>query len=142
MAVANLVDSFYKLSISTNGTKFDKIEHLQKCDVPSEELVLDDVTSTTDTRTVKARVNFKEDNEIEFEYVLDPQDEVHKAVQSAFDAGTECTFKLEFVHASSESRQFKGIIAKLTTSNDDTKKKIRKTGTITITGDVTKVAGV
>lgn len=140
MAIANLVDSFYKLSISTDGTKFNKIEHLQKCDVPSEEQVLDEVTSTEDHRTVKARVNFKEDGEVEFEYVLDPQDETHRMIQTTFDTGAEATFKLEFINVPSESRQFKGIIAKLTTNAEDTKKKIRKSGTITITSDVTKVA--
>ena len=140
--VANLKDGFYTLSFSTNGTKWDKVEHLQKCGVPSEKKVLDEVTATDDNRVVKAPVNFFEEGEVEFEYVLDPDDLTHKALQTAYSSGAECHFKLEFKHAPSESRQFKGIIADLTTDNEDTKKKIRKQATITITGEVLPVASV
>lgn len=68
--VENLVDSFYTLHISATGTDFKKVEHLQKCDHPTDEKTLDDVTATDDTRTIKAAVNFKEDSEIEFEYIF------------------------------------------------------------------------
>lgn len=137
--VANLKDSFYTLSVSTNGTKFDKIEHLQKCGVPAEEKVMDEVTATDDNRTINAPVNFFESGEVEFEIVLDPSDTVHQSLQTAFDNNTELTFKLEFAQAPKESRQFKGIISKYTTDNEDTKKKLRKMGTISITSAVTKL---
>lgn len=137
--VANLLDSFYILSVSSDGRTFKKVEHLQKCGVPTEEKVMDEVTATDDRRTVKAVVDFKEESEIEFEFVHEPQDEGQKLINNAFTAGSELTFKLEFVQAASESRQFKGIISKLSLDNEDTKKKLRKTGTISITGDVTPI---
>ncbi|OOS04372.1 hypothetical protein SAMN02745664_12434 [Moraxella cuniculi DSM 21768] len=137
--VANLKDSFYQLLVSTDGSQFKKIEHLQKAGVPSEEKVMDEVTSTDDNRTIKAPINFFEEGEVEFEIVLDPQDTVHQSLQTAFDAGTELHWRLTFTHAPAESRQFTGIISKYTTDNEDTKKKLRKQGTISITGAVTKV---
>lgn len=139
--VANLLDSFYTLSVSNDGRTFKKVEHLQKCGVPTEEKVMDEVTATDDKRTVKAVVDFKEESEIEFEMVHEPQDEGQTIINTAFKSGAELTFKLEFVKATSESRQFKGIISKLTLDNEDTKKKLRKTGTISITGDVTEIGG-
>lgn len=137
--VANLTDSFYTLSVSSDGENFTKVEHLQKCAVPTDEKVMDEVTATDDKRTVKAVVDFKEESEIEFEFVHEPADEGQKLINTAFEAGTELNFKLEFVKATSEGRKFKGIISKLSIDNEDTKKKLRKTGTISITGDVTKI---
>lgn len=102
---------------------------------------MDEVTATDDKRTVKAVVDFKEESEIEFELVHEPQDEGQTIINTAFKSGVELTFKLEFVKATSESRQFKGIISKLALDNEDTKKKLRKTGTISITGDVTVIGG-
>lgn len=138
--VANLVDSFYQLLVSTDGNTFSKVEHLQKCGVPSEEKVMDEVTATDDERTVKAVVNFKEESEIEFEFVVDPQDTAQQLIQTAFDEGTELHFQLKFVKATAESRQFKGMVSKLSLDNEDIKKKLRKTATISITGDVTKIS--
>ncbi|AKI28031.1 phage tail tube protein [Moraxella catarrhalis] len=137
--VANLVDSFYQLFVSTDGEDFKKVEHLTKCSVPSDEKVLDDVTATDDKRTIKAVVDFKEESEIEFEFVVDPEDAAQKLVQKAFDDGSELHFQLKFVKASSESRKFTGLISKLSVDNEDTKKKLRKTATIAITGDVSKI---
>lgn len=137
--VANLLDSFYTLSVSTTEDDFKKVEHLQKCGVPTEEKVMDEVTATDDKRTVKAVVDFKEESEIEFEFVHEPSDEGQKIINTAFESGAELNFKLEFVKATSEGRKFKGIISKLTLDNEDTKKKLRKTGTISITGDVGKI---
>lgn len=139
--VANLLDSFYTLPVSTTEDDFKKVEHLQKCAVPTEEKVMDEVTATDDKRAVKAVVDFKEESEIEFEYALDPKDTTHQLLQTSFEGGKELHWQLKYVVATGESRQFKGIISKLTTDNSDQKKKIRKTGTITITGDVTKVTG-
>lgn len=137
--VANLVDSFYQLFVSTDGEDFKKVEHLTKCSVPSDEKVLDDVTATDDKRTIKAVVDFKEESEIEFEFVVDPEDAAQKLVQKAFDDGSELHFQLKFVKASSESRKFTGLISKLSVDNEDTKKKLCKTATIAITGDVSKI---
>ncbi|OAV32276.1 hypothetical protein AO366_0346 [Moraxella catarrhalis] len=137
--VANLLDSFYTLSVSTTEDDFKKVEHLQKCVVPTEEKVMDEVTATDDKRTVKAVVDFKEESEIEFEFVHEPSDEGQKIINTAFETGAELNFKLEFVKAASEGRKFKGIISKLSIDNEDTKKKLRKTGTISITGDVAKI---
>lgn len=139
--VENLADSFFTLHVSADGNEYQKIEHLSKCDHPSEEKVLDEVTATDDRRTVKAPIDFKEESEIEFEYALDPRDTTHQLLQTSFEGGKELHWQLKYVVATGESRQFKGIISKLTTDNSDQKKKIRKTGTITITGDVTKVTG-
>lgn len=137
--VANLVDSFYQLFVSTDGEDFKKVEHLTKCSVPSDEKVLDDVTATDDKRTIKAVVDFKEESEIEFEFVVDPEDAAQKLVQKAFDDGSGLHFQLKFVKASSESRKFTGLISKLSVDNEDTKRKLRKTATIAITGDVSKI---
>ena len=101
--------------------------------------MLDDVTATDDKRTIKAVVDFKEESEIEFEFVVDPEDAAQKLVQKAFDDGSELHFQLKFVKASSESRKFTGLISKLSVDNEDTKKKLRKTATIAITGDVSKI---
>ena len=138
--VENLVDSFYTLHVSATGTDYKKVEHLQKCDQPSEENVLDEVTATDDHRTVKAVVKFKEDSELEFEFILDPKDTTHQLIQKNFEDGKELHWQYKYTEAPSESRQFKGMISKLTTDSSDIKKKLRKTGTITITGDVTKIA--
>lgn len=139
--VANLLDSFYTLPVSTTEDDFKKVEHLQKCAVPTEEKVMDEVTATDDKRAVKAVVDFKEESEIEFEFVHESSDEGQKIINTAFETGAELNFKLEFVKAASEGRKFKGIISKLSIDNEDTKKKLRKTGTISITGDVSKIVG-
>lgn len=138
MAVENLVDSFYRLLVSSDGLAFSKVNHLQKCEPPTSEKVLDDVTATDDNRTVKAVVNFTEDSEIEFEFVLDPTDEQHLLIQSAYDENTELHWQYKLMQASTLSRQFKGMVSKLTPNTDDNKKKVRMTGTITITSDPTK----
>lgn len=140
MSAENTKDSFYQLYVSADGTpsSFKKVERLTKCGVPSEAKVLDEVTATDDRRTVKVPVDFKEESELEFEYVLLPDDVTHKLIQSSFETGKELTFQLKFVEATSESRQFKGIISELTTDAEDTKKKLRKKGKISITADTTK----
>lgn len=140
MSAENTKDSFYQLLVSADGqaSSFKKIARLTSCGVPSEVKVLDDITATDDRRTVKAPVDFKEKAEIEFEYVLLPDDATHQLLQSSFESGKELVWQLKFIEASSESRQFKGIIAELTTDAEDTKKKLRKKGKISITGDVTK----
>lgn len=138
MAVENLVDSFYQLLVSEDGSAFNKVKHLQKCDPPASEKVLDEVTSTDDTRTVKAVVNFTEDSEIEFEYVLDPQDSQHTLIQRAFDENLELSWQYKVVQAAALSREFKGMVSKLTPNTDDNKKKVRMVGTITITTEPTK----
>lgn len=83
---------FIRLHISATGTDYQKVEHLQKCDHPSEEKTLDEVTATDDKRTVKAPVDFKEESELEFEYVLDPKDTVHQLIQTSFEGGKELFF--------------------------------------------------
>lgn len=140
MSAENTKDSFYELLVSETGAaqSFKKVERLTLCGVPNDAKVLDEVTSTSDRRTVKVPVDFKEESEIEFEYVLLPDDTTHQLIQTAFDGNKELTFQLKFVEAAAESRQFKGIIAELTTDAEDTKKKLRKKGKITITGEITK----
>lgn len=140
MSAENTKDSFYQLFVSTSGeaASFKKVERLTACGVPSEAKVLDEITATDDRRTVKAAVDFKEESELEFEYVLLPDDTIHQLLQSSFDSGRELHFQLKFLEATGESREFKGMIAELTTDAEDTKKKIRKKGKITITGDVKK----
>ncbi|WP_296201964.1 hypothetical protein [Psychrobacter sp. UBA3962] len=139
MAVENLVDSFYQLLVSSTELEFKKVKHLQKCEPPTSEKTLDDVTATDDKRTVKAVVDFTEDSEIEFEFVLDPTDEEHLLIQSAYEDNTELNWQYKLVKATGLSRQFKGMVSKLTPNTDDNKKKVRMTGTITITSDPTKV---
>lgn len=133
-------DSFYQLLVSATGeaSSFKKLERLLKCGVPSEAKVLDDITETDDRRQVNGVVDFKENSEIELEYVLLPDDTVHQQMQTAFEGGSELYFQIKFIEAAGESRQFKGIISELTTDAEDTKKKLRKKGKIVITGEVTK----
>lgn len=135
MAVENLVDAYYTLHVSTDALAFNKVKHLQKCDPPTSEKMLDEVTSTDDKRTVKAVVDFTEDSEIEFEYALDPDDTNHLAIQAAYDASTELDWQFKFTNAPTLSREFKGMVSKLTPDTGDTKKKIRMMGTITITSE-------
>ena len=137
MAVDNLVDAYYTLHVSTDGLTFDKVKHLQKCDQPTSEKTLDDVTPTDAKRTVKAVVDFTEDSVIDFEFVLDPAVVQHLAIQAAYDDNTELTWQFKFTNAPTLSREFKGMVSKLTPSTDDTKKKIRMQGTITITSEPT-----
>lgn len=140
MSAENTKDSFYQLFVSATGAaqSFKKVERLTSCGVPSEAKVLDEITSTDDRRAIKVPVDFKEESEIEFEYVLLPDDVTHQLLQTSFDGGKELIFQLKFMEATSESRQFKGIISELTTDAEDTKKKLRKKGKISITGDITK----
>lgn len=138
MAVENLVDAYYTLNVSTDGLAFEKVKHLLKCEPLTSEKTLDDVTPTDAKRTVKAVVDFTEDSEIDFEFALDPADVQHLAIQDAYDANTELTWQFKFANAPTLSRQFKGMISKLTPSTDDTKKKIRMMGTITITSEPNK----
>lgn len=140
MSAENTKDSFYQLFVSANGeaSSFKKVERLINCGAPSEAKVLDEITATDDRRTVKAAVDFKEESELEFKYVLLPDDTTHQLLQTSFEQGKELTFQLKFLEATGESRQFKGMIAELTTDAEDTKKKIRKKGKIAITGDVVK----
>lgn len=140
MSAENSKDSFYQLFVSADGRSdsFKKVERLTSCGVPNEAKVLDDITATDDRRTVKAPVDFKEEAELEFEYVLLPADETHQLIQTSFDGGKELVWQLKFVEATGESREFKGMIAELTTDAEDTKKKLRKKGKITITGEVKK----
>lgn len=137
MAVDNLVDAYYTLHVSTDSLTFNKVKHLQKCDPPTSEKTLDDVTPTDAKRTVKAVVDFTEDSEIDFELALDPADVQHLAIQAAYDDNTELTWQFKFTNAPTLSREFKGMVSKLTPSTDDTKKKIRMMGTITITSEPT-----
>lgn len=138
--VENTKDSFYQLFVSATGraSSFKKLERLLKCGVPSEAKTLDDITATDDRRQMNAVVDFKENSEIELEYVLLPENITHKLMQTAFEGGSELYFQIKFLEATTESRQFKGIISELTTDAEDTKKKIRKKGKIVITGEVTK----
>lgn len=140
MSAENTKDSFYQLWVSADGESgtFKKVPLLLKCTPPSEAKVLDDITGTDDRRTVKAPVDFKEESEIEFEYVLVDGDETHQLIQTSFESGKELTWQYKIIEATGESRQFKGMIAELTTDTEDTKKKLRKKGKITITGEVTK----
>lgn len=133
-------DSFYQLLVSSTGasSSFKKLERLLKCGVPSEAKVLDDITETDDRRQVNGVIDFRENSEIELEYVLLPDDTVHQQMQTAFEGGSELYFQIKFIEATGESRQFKGIISELTTDAEDTKKKLRKKGKIVITGEVTK----
>lgn len=135
MAVENLVDSYYTLSVSTEGTTFTKVKHLLSCEPPTSEKTLDDVTATDDKRTVKAVVDFTEDSEIDFEFALDPADTTHLAIQAAYEANSELTWQFNFINATTLSRQFKGMVSKLTPQTDDSKKKVRMMGTITITSE-------
>ena len=137
MAVENLVDAYYTLNVSTEGATFTKVKHLISCEPPPSEKKLDDVTTTDDKRTVKAVVDFTEDSEIDFEYALNQEDPTHLAIQAAYDANTELEWQFKFVNAPTLSRQFKGIVSKLTPQTDDTKKKIRMMSTITITSEPT-----
>ena len=140
MSAENAKDSFYQLFVSAGGQSgsFKKVERLTSCGVPNEAKVLDDITATDDRRTIKAPVDFKEEAELEFEYVLLPGDETHQLIQTSFDNGKELVWQLKFVEATGESREFKGMIAELTTDAEDTKKKLRKKGKITITDEVKK----
>lgn len=140
MSAENTKDSFYQLWVSETGTSgtFKKINRLTKAVPPNEAKVLDDITATDDRRTVKAAVDFKEESEIELEYALLPDDETHQLIQTSFDTGKELYFQYKFVEVPTESREFKGMIAELTTDAEDTKKKLRKKGKITITGEVKK----
>lgn len=138
--VENTKDSFYQLWVSETGASgtFKKINRLVKAAPPNEAKVLDDITATDDRRTVKAAVDFKEESEIDLEYVLLPDDDTHQLIQTSFDNGKELVWQLKFVEATGESREFKGTIVELTTDGEDTKKKLRKKGKITITGEVKK----
>lgn len=135
MAIENLIDSYYTLSVGTESESVAKVPHLQKCDPPTSEKYLDEVTATDDRRTVKAVVDFAESSEIEFEYVLDTKAETHTQIQTAYDAGTDLTWQFTFVNAPKLSREFTGMVSKLTPSTEDTKQKVRMTGTITITSE-------
>lgn len=140
MSAENTKDAFYQLWVSADGQSgtFKKVERLTSCGVPSEAKVLDDITATDDRRTVNAVVDFREESEIEFEFALLPDDTTHQLIQTSSETGKELYFQLKFIEAPSESRQFKGLIAELTTDAEDTKKKLRKKGKITITGEVKK----
>lgn len=63
---------------------------------------MDEVTATDDKRAVKAVVDFKEESEIEFEFVHEPSDEGQKIINTTFETSAELNFKLEFVKAASE----------------------------------------
>ncbi|OOR83913.1 hypothetical protein [Moraxella canis] len=144
MATQNTVektkDSFYQVLVSATGasSSFKKIERLTKCGVPSDTKVLDDITATDDRRQVQVPVDYKENSEVEFEYVLIPDDATHQLLQSSYDGNKELYVQLKFVEAPTESRQFKAIISDLTTDAEDTTKKIRKKGKFLITGEETK----
>ena len=139
MSVENLVDSIYRLFVKTadEAPSYTKLPHLLKCEPPVEDPVLDDVTATDDRRTVKVPVDFTEDSEIEFEYVLDATNPVHMAIQDAFDNRTELDFKYVYVTAPKMSRGFKAMVVKLTPDAEDKKKKMRMKGTLSITSDPT-----
>lgn len=140
MSAENTKDSFYQLFVSADGQSgtFKKVERLLKCDPPNEAKEEDDITSTEDRQTVKAPVDFKSESQIEFEYVLLPDDETHKLLQTSFDTGKELTFQFKFIEVPSESREFKGMISDLTVNAEDTKRKLRKKGKITITSKTKK----
>lgn len=138
MAVENLVDAYYTLNVSEAGTTFAKTKHLLSCEPPTSEKTLDNVTATDDKRTVKAVVDFTEDSEIDFEFALDPDNTEHLLIQAAYADNTELTWQFKFTNAPTLSREFKGMVSKLTPQTDDTKKKIRMMGTITITNEPTE----
>ena len=141
MSVANLVDTRYQLLVATDdqGAVFKKLNHLEKCAYPSLEKVMDEVTPTDANRTIKAPVNFIEEGEIEFSFVLDPQDEVHTALQTAFKEGKKVVCQLKITKADALNVQFDALIANLTPNLDDIKKKVRMDGRLTITSDLSPV---
>lgn len=134
---ANLADSFYTAHYSIDGRVFKKIPALQSADVPSEERVLDEVTTTDSKRKIEVPVDFVESGEWKFEYAYEEGNADHTALQKAYDDKTELTFQLKFPTAASLNRQFKGIISGLTTKAEG-KKKIRKEATVSITSDLLK----
>lgn len=133
MAVENLVDNYYQLHVSSDGTAFDKIAHVTEAGFPSQEKMLDDVTSTDDRTTINAVVDFRENSTLEFTYVYDPDDVQHTLLQTSFDANTELDWRFVFVNASGLSREFKGFLSNLTPATDDPRQKTRMNGTLTIT---------
>lgn len=144
MSVDKTKDSFYTLYVATataqapQASAFKKVERLLKCDPPNEAKTTDDITATDDRRQVNGVVDFKEESELEFEYVFLQGDTTHALLQTNFEGGIEMIFQIRFAEAPSESRQFKGIIKELTTDASDTKKKLRKKGKISMTSDATK----
>lgn len=139
MAVENLVDNYYQLHVSEDGTEFTKIDHVTEAGFPSQEKMLDDVTSTDDKTTINAVVDFRENSTIEFTYVYDPENVQHTLLQTSFDANTELTWRFVFVNASGLSREFEGLLSNLTPATDDPRQKTRITGAITITSVPTVV---
>lgn len=133
MAVENLVDNYYQLHVSSDALAFNKITHLTEAGFPTQEKMLDDITSTDDRITVNAVVDFRENSTLEFTYVYDPSDLQHQSLQTAFDANTELDWRFVFVNAPSLSREFKGFLSNLTPDTDDPRQKTRMSGTITIT---------
>lgn len=144
MSVDKTKDAFYSLYVANAATPapqasaFKKVERLLSCGMPNESKTTDDITATDDRRQVNGVVDFKEESELEFEYVFVQGDTTHALLQTNFESGIEMIFQIRFAEAPSESRQFKGIIKELTTDASDTKKKLRKKGKITMTSDATK----
>lgn len=141
MSAENLVDNFYQLHVSEDSTLFNKIAFLKEAGFPSGEKTLDDVTSTDDRIQIQAVVDFKENSSIDFTYALDPNDTQHTLLQTAFDANNELHFRFIFVENSGLSREFTGLLSKLTPLTDDPRQKTRMEGTIVITCEPTAVVG-
>lgn len=133
MSVENLVDNYYQLHVSEDGTAFNKIDHLTEAGFPNQEKMLDDVTPTDAKITINAVVDFRESSTLEFTYVYDPINVQHDALQTAFDTNSELDWRFVFVNAPDLSREFKGFLSNLTPATDDPRQKTRMTGTITIT---------
>lgn len=140
-SLENLVDGSHSLHVSSDGVEFFKVGHLQKCDHPSEEKVLHEVTATDDRRTIKAPVDFVEESSIDIEYFLDTKDPAHQLLQTSFEGRKEVFFQLKYTFAPDESRQFKGMVASLSPDGVKPNEKILKSGKISITGDVTRISG-
>lgn len=132
---ANLADSFYTVHYSTDGQTFKKIPALQEADVPSEEAVLDEVTTTDSKRKIEVPVDFVEDGEWSFTYAHDESNADHKALQKAYKDKSELTFQIKFPTAPTLNCEFKGIISALNIKAE-VKKKIRREAKVSITSNI------
>lgn len=134
-----LVNTQYTWEIATDDVPtFNKVEFLNKMDMPNLPKTVVDVTPSDATHTINAVANFRETGELPFTLYYIPTDPQHIALKAAFNAGTTFKNKIKFVDAASEGFAFDGMLKEFNLVAEQ-KDMLKVEGVLVISSDVTAV---
>lgn len=141
MAVSTdgLVNTQYTWEIATDDVPtFNKVEFLNKMDMPKLPKTVVDVTPTDVTHTINAVANFRETSEMAFTLYYMPADAQHIELKNAFNNGTTFKNKIKFTDAPNEGFVFDGMLKEFNLVAEQ-KDMLKVEGVLVISSEVTAV---